>query len=191
MTNLLFQKHLTTDEIASGMETVLASPADRGSLRLIVARPAIGKRTVLHEADLDADQGLIGDNWSTRGSKRTANGGGHPDMQINIMNARFAELVAGSKERIHLAGDQLFVDLDLSRSNLPPLTRLAVGTAVLEITAIPHLGCKKFVERFGTDAMRYANSEFGRRHNLRGVNAKVVRSGRVQIGDAITKFLRG
>ncbi len=189
MTNLLFEKHLTIDEIMSGIDAVLASPTDGGLLTLIVARPEIGKRRVLSDATLDVDQGLVGDNWSTRGSSRTTDGSGHPEMQINIMNARFAELVAGGAERIKLAGDQLFVDLDLSGDNLPPGTRLTVGTAILEITAIPHLGCKKFVERFGIDAMKYANSDFGRKHNLRGVNAKVTKSGEVKFGDVVAKLI--
>lgn len=185
MMNVLFEKHPTTDELVSGIEAVLASPKDNGVLELIVARPAIGKRVELATAELDTAQGLVGDNWLTRGSKRTTDGSGHPEMQLNIMNTRFARAVAGSPERMKLAGDELFIDLDLSRDNLPPGTRLAVGTAILEITAIPHLGCKKFVERFGIDAMKYANSDFGRKHNLRGVNAKVIMSGEITVGDAV------
>jgi MOSC domain-containing protein YiiM len=101
------------------------------------------------------------------------------------MNWRFARLVAGAEERIPLAGDQLFVDLDLSRENLPVGTRIEVGAAVIEVTKPPHLGCKKFVERFGMDAMEFANSELGRLHNLRGINAKVVSSGEIAIGDKV------
>jgi len=108
-------------------------------------------------------------------------------MQLNVMNYRFAVLVAGHRERVALAGDQLFVDLDLSRENLPPGTRLAVGAAIIEVTPIPHLGCKKFVERFGLDAMKFANSEFGRKNSLRGINAKVVQSGRVNTWDVIRR----
>lgn len=106
-------------------------------------------------------------------------------MQLNLMNIRFAELIAGSRERVALAGDQLFVDLDLSRENLPIGSRLSIGTAVIELTAIPHLGCKKFLERFGLDAMKFANSDFGRLHNLRGVNAKVIKTGEISVGDTI------
>ncbi len=182
----LFEKHLTHSEIESGMGNVLASPKDNGLLGLIVRRPAVNKREVVPAGVLDIAQGLVGDNWLARGSSRTENGKGHPEMQLNVMNIRFAELVAGSFDRVPLAGDQLYVDFDLSGGNLPAGTNISVGTAVIEVTAIPHLGCKKFVERFGLEAMKFANSEFGRKHSLRGINAKVIASGDIQVGDAIT-----
>ncbi len=168
------------------MPHVLNSHRNDGLLVMIVRRPKVDRREVIETGVLDVDNGLVGDNWLTRGSSRTDNGLGHPEMQLNLMNIRFAELIAGSRERVPLAGDQLFVDLDLSRENLPIGTRLSIGTAVIELTAIPHLGCKKFVERFGLDAMKFANSEFGRTHNLRGVNAKVIESGTITTGDVIT-----
>lgn len=182
---LLFDKHFTTAEIEAGIEHVLASPRDIGLIELIVRRPKVNKREVVETGTLDVENGLVGDNWLTRGSSRTDNGLGHPEMQLNLMNFRFAHLIAGSRERVPLAGDQLFVDLDLSPANLPIGTRLNIGAATIEITAIPHLGCKKFVERFGLDAMKFANSEFGRSHNLRGVNAKVVHGGKISTGDSI------
>lgn len=185
MGETLFEMHLTAAEIEAGIDNVLAAPKDEGRLELIVRRPAVNAREVITEGELDRGQGLLGDNWLTRGSSRTDNGLGHPEMQLNVMNYRFAELVAGSRERVPLAGDQLFVDLDLSGENLPPGTWIKVGDAIIEVTAIPHTGCKKFVERFGLDAMKFANSEFGRRHNLRGINAKVVEPGKVRTGDAV------
>ncbi len=181
----MFPLHLTLAELEAGLEHVLASPKENGVLELIVARPRVNRRQVLNEGKLDIELGLIGDNWLTRGSSRTTNGRGHPEMQLNVMNYRFAELVAGSHERVPLAGDQLFVDLDLSPANLPPGTQLKLGSAVIEVTPIPHLGCKKFVERFGIEAMKFANSELGRRHNLRGINAKVVTAGPISVGDKV------
>jgi MOSC domain-containing protein YiiM len=89
-----------------------------------------------------------------------------------------------------LAGDQLFIDLDLSEENLPPGTQLAMGTAVIEVTAEPHTGCGKFIARFGVDAVKFVNSPIGQRLRLRGVNARVVRSGRIRVGDSIRKLPR-
>lgn len=185
MEPLLFDRHVTQTEIESGLGTVLSSPKDSGVLELIVRRPAVNKREVIDIGVLDVELGLIGDNWLTRGSSRTDDGKGHPEMQLNVMNIRFADLIAGSRDRVPLAGDQLFVNLDLSSENLPPGTRLAIGSAVIEVTSVPHLGCKKFVERFGVEAMKFANSDIGRKHNLRGINAKVINSGQIRKGEGV------
>lgn len=185
MDGILFSKHLTTEEIELAISDVLAAPADVGTLEMIVRRPDVNGREVLSEGRLDAEAGLVGDNWLTRGSSRTDNGLGHPEMQLNVMNYRYALLIAGDRSRVPLAGDQLYVDLDLSGRNVPPGTLIEIGDAVIEVTAIPHLGCKKFVERFGLDAMKHANSPFGREHHLRGINAKVVTSGDIAVGSKV------
>ena len=177
---------LSTVEIEAGIENVLASPKNRGTLRLIVRRPMVNVRETVDSGRLDPDEGLVGDNWRTKGNRWRR--GGDPKRQLTIMNWRFANLIAADEDRIPLAGDQLYVDLDLSRENLSPGTRLAVGEAVVEVTAPPHLGCKKFVERFGMDAMTSANSDFGRLHNLRGVNARVIAGGNIATGGHITKL---
>jgi len=191
MEGTLFNLHLSTAEIESKIATVLLSPKNEGALEMIVRRPEINSREVLQSGFLTIENGLAGDNWLTRGSSRTENGLGHPEMQLNLMNWRFVNVISGSRERVALAGDQLFVDLDLSPDNIPPGTRLSVGNSEIEITAIPHLGCKKFVARFGIDAMKYANSDFGRKHSLRGVNAKVVTGGEITTGDRISITQRG
>jgi MOSC domain-containing protein YiiM len=181
-------QHLTTDTLLDGLDDVRSSPADGGTVELIVRRPATDEREVLDEGVLDLVEGLVGDTWRGRSSTKTDDGSAHPDMQITMMNARAAALVAGDAERGALAGDQLYVDLDLSAENLPPGTRLALGSAVIEITAMPHTGCAKFGRRFGRDALHFVNSPVGRALNLRGVNAKVVRAGTVKVGDSIRKI---
>jgi hypothetical protein len=180
--------HRTTAELEEGLENVRRSPRDAGVLELIVRRPRVEEREVLEEARLDVREGVVGDSWKNRGSSRTPDGSPHPDMQLNIMNARVVALVAGEKGRWQLAGDQLFLDMDLSAANLPPGTRLALGSAVIEITDQPHTGCKKFVARFGLDAMTFVNSPLGRQLCLRGVNARVVRPGTIRVGDVARKL---
>ena len=160
-------------------------------MELIVRRPAENEREVLTVGVLERDEGLIGDTWRLRGSSRTGDGSAHPDMQLNVMNARAAQLVAGTEDRWALAGDQLYVDLDLSEENLPPGTRLELGSAVIEITEQPHRGCAKFAERFGRDALKFVNSDTGRELRLRGVNAKVIVAGRVTRGGAVRKLPAG
>ena len=179
--------HLALPELEAGLSHIEQSPADAGVLALIVRRPWIDAREALDEGELSVEDGLVGDSWRERGSSRSADGRAHPDMQINVMNARVAALVAQQRERWKLAGDQLYVDLDLSAANLPAGTRLALGDAVIEVTPQPHTGCRKFVERFGLDAMKFVNSEVGRRLNLRGINAKVIRPGRIRVGDTVRK----
>jgi hypothetical protein len=179
---------LTTEELEAGLGHVLLSPKDEGVLKLIVRRPAVDEREVLDEGELDLVEGLKGDSWKQRGSSRTPDGSAHPDMQLNVMNARILDLVAQDRERWRLAGDQLIVDMDLSDENLPAGTRLALGSAVIEVTEQPHTGCKKFVSRFGEDAVKFVNSPQGRRLRLRGLNARVVRPGVIRVGDAVRKI---
>jgi hypothetical protein len=176
-------KHLTMDELQAGLDQIGRSPKDEGVLDLIVRRPQIGEREVLEQGELDPAEGLVGDNWRTRASARSADGSAHLDRQLNVMNSRVIALVAQAKDRWPLAGDQLFIDLDLSAANVPPGTQLAIGSAVIEVTAQPHTGCKKFVERFGLDAVNFVNSSLGKQLHLRGINAKVVQAGVIRIGD--------
>jgi hypothetical protein len=179
--------HLTTDELTVALDHLRGAPSDVGRVELVVRRPSPGEREVLDEGTLDLADGLVGDGWKIRGSGRTADGSAHPDMQLNVINARLSSLVAIDPDRRALAGDQLHVDLDLSEDNLPPGTRLALGSAVIEVTDQPHTGCAQFVARFGRDAMRFVNSDVGRQLRLRGLNAKVVVAGTVRPGDEIRK----
>ena len=181
-------KHLTMAELEAALDHLRQAPKDDGLVHLIVRRPEVDQREVVEEAKLDVVKGLIGDNWFVRGSKRTPDGSAHPDMQINIMNSRVTALVAQEKERWPLAGDQLYIDMDLSIENLPAGARLQVGSAVLEVSPLPHTGCKKFVSRFGEDAMRFVNSPLGKELCLRGINAKVVEGGVVKIGQTAKKI---
>jgi hypothetical protein len=180
--------HLTNEELWSSLASLCASPKDEGVVHLIVRRPAIGAREELDVGHLNPIEGLVGDTWCTRGSSRTEDGTSHPDMQLNIMNSRVIALLAGNRERWQLAGDQLYVDLDLSASNLPPGTLLKVGTAVIAVTDQPHTGCKKFADRFGVEAVKFVCSREGRELNLRGINARVVRPGAVHVGGVVRKI---
>jgi hypothetical protein len=177
----------TSDELTAGLERVRSSPADGGTLELIVARPDVTTREILGSAQVDLEVGLVGDNWLERGSRHTDDGSAEPGKQLNVINARVAELVAGpDPDRRALAGDQLHVDLDISEANLPAGTLLTIGDAVIEITPDPHRGCAKFTQRFGLDAMRFVNSPVGRELRLRGLCARVVRPGTIHAGDTIT-----
>jgi hypothetical protein len=180
-------KHLNADELMAGLPGILESPADSGTVDMIVRRPGIDEREIVDSCELSLEDGLGGDNWKTRGSLKRIPRPPSLENQLTLMNSRAIGLIAGPRDRWPLAGDQFFVDLDLGDDNAPPGTQLRIGTAIVEVTGMPHLGCKKFVQRFGKDAMEYVNSETGRNHNLRGVNAKVVRGGTVTTGDTIHK----
>jgi hypothetical protein len=180
-------EHLPREHLMAGLGHIRDSPQDGGRVVLVVSRPAVGQRELPAEAIFDQVAGLNGDNWLARGSKSTVDGSADPERQVTVMNVRAAELVAGGRERMPLAGDQLYVDLDLSLDNLPAGSLLAVGQAVLRVSEAPHLGCAKFVERFGAEAMRFVNSRFGRQLRLRGMNARVVVPGIVRPGDLAIK----
>jgi MOSC domain-containing protein YiiM len=179
--------HVPLARLEAGVDAIRAAPADVGRVELIVRRPQVESREVITEARLDEREGLVGDCWRERGSRATGDGSAHPDLQITLMSARSARLIAGAQERWPLAGDQLYVDLDVSAANLPPGTQLQIGSALLEVTVEPHRGCGKFSKRFGVDALKFVNSAVGRDLNLRGVNARILRGGTIRTGDDIRK----
>ena len=181
-------KHLTLADLEAGLDEIRNSPKDQSVLDLIVSRPEEDAREVMELADLDVTVGLVGDTWQDRPSARSGDGKAHPDMQITLMNSRVAALVAQEKDRWQLSGDQLFADFDLSKANMPPGARIAVGSAILEATDQPHTGCKKFAARFGVDALTLISSPAGKELQLRGINMKVVQGGEIKPGDIVKKL---
>lgn len=177
--------HVDLAALEAGLDQVLGAPQDEGVIELIVCRPSTGQRQILTEGRLDLTEGLVGDNWRSRGSNSTPDRLANPDMQLNVMNSRMAALLTQESSHQALAGDQLYVDLDLSLENLPPGTRLALGMAMIEVTAVPHTGCAKFQARFGSAALKFVNSERGRQLRLRGLNAKVIQAGAIRVGDVV------
>jgi hypothetical protein len=174
--------NLFAPDLEFALDHIRQSPGDAGTLDMIVRRPAPGAREVVEVGELSTAVGLVGDSWSTR--ERV-----DPDAQLNVMNARIAAVLAPDEMGRALAGDQLYVDIDLSDANLPPGSRLRIGdTAVIEITPKPHTGCKKFAARFGPEMTRFVNTGEGKRLHLRGVCAKVVTPGTIRRGDTITKL---
>ena len=171
----------TIDELVSGLDEVRQAPREVGTLEMIVGRPAVDERILLASGELDVERGLVADRWS-RGSKP------NPKAMLTVMNARAAQLVAGDRSRWPAAGDQLYADFDLSPENLPPGTRLAIGSAEIEVSDQPHLGCEKFAARFGRAAREFANSPEGTSVSFRGINTRVVKSGTVRVGDAVRKL---
>jgi MOSC domain-containing protein YiiM len=186
--NTRMLQHAELTGLEESLDHIREAPADGGTVELIARRPSEDAREVLTEAYLDARDGLEGDTWRARGSSRTPDGGPNPEAQLTLMNARAAAAIAGERERWSLAGDQLYVDLDISRANLPPGTRVQIGSAVIEFSEAPHTGCAKFSARFGNDALRFVNSPTGRELRLRGANCRVVKAGTVRPGDTIRKL---
>jgi hypothetical protein len=175
-------------ELEAGLPDVVSAPRNQGVLEMIVRRPGVDARETLVEGVLDGNVGLEGDSWAERFSRRTPDGKPGRDTQITIMSSRAAELIAGSRDRWPLAGDQLYVGLDVSVTNLPPGTNLTIVQSTLEVTTEAHNGCAKFAARFGADVLRFVNSVSGRELRLRGLYARVVKPGRIRVGDTARRI---
>ncbi len=184
-TGAMYQRPLT--ELETSLEEIQRSPADDGELRHIVRRPARDERETVGTAELDVDRGLIGDDWLARGSKMNDDGSAFLGAQVTLMNARLAAAIAGQPEAWSIAGDQLYVDFDLSETNLPAGSQVRIGEAILEISVTPHTGCAKFSGRFGLDALKFVSTPVGRQLRLRGVNTRIVRGGTIRVGDKVGK----
>lgn len=177
--------HLTAEQVAEGMVSVRQSPRDGGALDLIVIRPGVDERLVLPLVEVDQAHGLAGDTWESRGSRNTPDGSADPGDQVTVMNSRFARLIAATEDRVPLAGDQLYLDLDLSWGNLPTGTLLEFDEVTLRVTDVPHTGCAKFRARFGMPALRETNTPEGKDLRLRGINTTVVTGGMLRQGETV------
>jgi MOSC domain-containing protein YiiM len=176
----------TLAELDVHLEHIRAAPRDAGTIELVQLRPAVGERSVVEQIELDPERGVVGDRWLISRSRHTPDGSPHPDQQLTLMSVRAVAAIA-ERERWPLAGDQLFVDLDLSQASLPIGAQLVVGEVLVEISTLPHLGCAKFSERFGSDATKWVNGDVGQALRLRGVNARIIRGGVVRRGDTLRR----
>lgn len=174
--------HLTPEQLAAGLGTVLDSPQDDGLVEMLIVRPAEDQRSTPDRVEVSAELGVHGDRWSSGPARE------YPDTQITLMNSRLLDLVAGGRDRWPLAGDNMIVDLDLSHANLATGQKLRVGSSVLEITEMPHTGCSKFSGRFGVDALRFVNLGQGKELRLRGIYARVAQPGVIAVGDRLVKL---
>jgi len=176
---------LNIEDLWSGWEALEKSPKDVGTVEMIVCRPDRDEREEVQEAVFSIDEGMAGDNWLTRGS---SDGTAHPEAQITLMNSRVIDLIAGDRSRWELAGDQLFVDFDISKDNLPVGQRIQIGEVILEIPELPHTGCAKFAKRYGAYARKFVMTDEGKQQRFRGIYAKVIQSGNIKVSDTITKL---
>ena len=183
-----YPMHRTTEQLEQHLDHIRAAPADGGIVEMVVRRPAEDSREAVDSAELDSELGMVGDNWLERAKGYASDGPVQKYAQLTLMNSRVTHAVAVERDRWPLAGDQIYVDLDLSIENLPAGTRLQVGSAVVEISEAPHTGCDKFAGRFGAPALRFVNVGEGRERRLRGVNTEIIESGTVSVGDTVKKI---
>ncbi len=177
----------TLEHLQTQLNHIQESPKDTGSVLLIVRRPATEERELISQGRLIPASGLEGDNWRERGSTSMPDGSANPEAEITLMNTRVIQALTQDETRWALAGDQFFVDFDLSEENIPAGTRLALGSAIVEVSPLPHNGCKKFSARFGIDALKFISMAENKPLRMRGINAKIIQAGEVKQGDLIRK----
>jgi hypothetical protein len=153
----------------------LQTPKDDGTVTLLMSRREGGRRELLKSARLEIDGGIPGDSWG-RNPKRKL------EAQLATMQTDVVELIANGQP-LELAGDNLYLALDLSKENLPTGSCVRIGSVLLEVTTMPHDGCKKFRARFGEGAHRFVCTPELRHRNLRGIYFRVVEAGEVSVGD--------
>ena len=169
--------HQTLKDLQEAWSRLPVQGQDVGRLVLICQRQPDGTRLSPDEAELDVDEGLVGDGWARRPPRQA-------EAQIAVINHQVAQLLANGQPVTH-SGDNLYVDLNLSAANLPTGTRLSVGEAELLVSPKPHNGCAKFHERFGADALRFVQAPDTRDQNLRGIYWQVTQPGRIWQGAPI------
>ncbi len=176
-------KHLKRDALTTALAALPKAPADVGTIDLLVARGDNGERALPESALLTIDGGLTGDRWARQQKYG-------PGYQLATTQTGFARVVANGQS-LALHGDNLFLDLDLSRANLPAGSILQLGGAVTSVTEIAHNGCKKWVQRFGLPAMQLNMTPEFQQMRLRGLYLRVVEAGVVNVGDRVVVLERG
>ena len=172
----------TFEELERLLNALTGTPKNNGTVTLLMSRREGGRRELLKSVRLEIDGGMPGDAWG-RNSKRKA------DAQLATMQTDVAELIANGQP-LELAGDNLYLALDLSKENLPTGSRIRIGGVLLEVTPMPHNGCKKFRARFGDGAHRFVCDPGLRHHNLRGIYFRVIEPGNVSVGDSVVVLSR-
>ncbi len=182
------ETQFTLEHLQTQIKHIQDSPKDSGSVVLIVRRPTTEEREIISQGRLIPTAGLEGDNWHERGSASMPDGSANPEAEITLMNTRVIQALTENESRWALAGDQFFVDFDLSEENIPAGSRLAIGSAIVEVSPLPHNGCKKFSARFGVDALKFISMAENKPLRMRGINAKIIQAGDVKQGDLILKI---
>jgi len=174
---------MTFEELERAWQDAPPLPRGRGGVRRICVRTGGGAHACPPRVRVTCEGGVDGDRWAREPQRRL-------DAQVTLIAARVAEWIARPGSPPEAAGDNFHVDLDVGVEALPVGTRIRLGTAVVEVTALPHSGCAKFRDRFGLDAVRWVNDPGHRERRLRGVNCRVIADGEVAVDDAV-ELVRG
>ncbi len=180
-------EHATLAECHAALDHIRAAPQDGASIRQICLRPSQGARAFPDHLDMSVEQGIAGDRWPAEAWLRRPDGAPDPRIQVSILSQRVLDLCWRDRLATPHPGDPLVVDMDLSHRNLPVGTRLAAGSAILEVSDKFNTGCAKWQARYGGDSLRWINRPELRPDRLRGILCRIVRGGRVRLGDRLTK----
>ena len=186
---------VSQDSLKKGLDKPInynqSSPRDNGVVKLLVIRPETHVRTLPNAVVVSVEQGVVGDKWEAECTIKLENGKSNPDLQIAIINTKVIKEIAQSDfdmDRLALAGDNIYADLNLCEENMPVGQQIQIGNTLLEVTPFPHFGCKKFSERYSVEDLKVVNSTAGKPQHLRGIYVKVIKNGSISIGESIKKI---
>ena len=180
--------HVSFAECEQALDHINRAPLDEAEIDCLCARPDFGTRAFPDKLILTVDHGILGERWTHSPWLTLPNGDPDPRIQVSILSKRVMDLCWRDRERVIHPGDPFVVDMNLGEANMPVGTRLAIGTAIVEVSDKFNTACVKWRDRYGQDSLHWMNLARNRPYRLRGILCRIVQDGEVKLGDRLAKL---